>query len=52
MTIGTLVEKLILLKKYKEIYYPEDNIINAACNILDRLPSEMDVQDWINQNNK
>jgi hypothetical protein len=51
-TIGELVEKLIRLKKYKEIYYPEDNIINAACNVLEQLPSDKDVYEWIKENHK
>jgi hypothetical protein len=52
MTIGALVEKLILLKKYKDIYYPEDEIINLACNIIDRLPRDMNVYDWLEKNTK
>jgi hypothetical protein len=50
-TIGELVERLIQLKKDYDIYYPDDNIINVACNILDQLPREMIISDWI-QNKK
>lgn len=52
MIIGEVVEGLIQLKKDKEIYYPEDKIINAACNILERLPRESSVYDWIKENAK
>jgi hypothetical protein len=50
--IGKLIEDLIRLKKYKEIYYPEDNIINLACNVLERLPRDKDVYEWIEENRK
>lgn len=43
MIIGELVEGLIRLKKDKKIYYPEDKLINSACNILEQLPKEQDV---------
>jgi hypothetical protein len=48
-TIGELVEGLIRLKDDYNIYYPEDNLINLACNIIEQLPREADVQDWIQQ---
>jgi hypothetical protein len=51
-TIGELIERLIRLKKYYEIYYPDDNTINAACNILEKLPSSEKVSDWLKNNTK
>jgi hypothetical protein len=49
MSIGEVVEGLIQLKKDKDIYYPNDQIINAACNILEKLPREMNVYEWIKE---
>jgi hypothetical protein len=51
-TIGELVEKLIQIKGDYDIYYPDDNIINAACNILERLPASEKVSSWIKNNTK
>lgn len=51
-TIGELIERLIQLKNSYDIYYPDDNAINAACNILERLPRTENVSDWIQNNNK
>lgn len=52
MRIGEIVESLIQLKRDKDIYYPNDNAINLACNILERLPREKDVYEWIKENSK
>ena len=52
MKIGEIVEDLIQLKRDKDIYYPDDNAINLACNILERLPREKDVHEWIKENSK
>ena len=52
MKIGEVVESLIQLKRDKDIYYPNDNAINLACNILERLPREKDVYEWIKENSK
>jgi hypothetical protein len=52
MTFGKLIDDLDRLKKYKEIYYPEDNIINAACNVLEQFPVNKDVYEWIKENHK
>ena len=49
MTVGTLIEKLIYYKRKYEIYYPDDEAINKACNVLERLPYDIDVDDWIDQ---
>ena len=51
MTIGEIVEKLIIIKKEFNIDYPYDIPINNACNILNRLPKDSDVLDWIIKNN-
>jgi hypothetical protein len=48
-TIGELIERLIRIKRDYDIYYPDDNIINVACNILERLPREENVYEWIEQ---
>jgi hypothetical protein len=52
MIIGEVIEGLIQLKKDKNINYPEDNFINDACNILSKLPREMNIYEWIRENTK
>ena len=52
MTIGEVVEELIQIKKDNNIRYPYDEAINNACNILDKLPSQMNVYEWIKANEK
>ena len=52
MRIGEIVEGLIQLKRDKDIYYPDDTSINLACNILERLPREKDVHEWIKEISK
>jgi hypothetical protein len=52
MKIGEVVESLIQLKRDMDIYYPDDTSINLACNILERLPREKDVHEWIKENSK
>lgn len=52
MIIGEVVEELIQIKKDYDIRYPYDEAINNACNILDRLPREKSVYEWIQENNK
>lgn len=52
MKIGEVIESLIQLKRDKDIYYPDDTSINLACNILERLPREKDVHEWIKENSK
>lgn len=49
MTIGELIEELICHKRKYEVYYPDDEPINKACNVLERLPYDMDVDEWIEQ---
>lgn len=51
MTIGEVIEELIYTKKEKEIYYPYDKAINNACNILERLPRNQTVEEWLKNNN-
>ena len=53
MKIGKLVEELIRLKDDYEINYPDDNIVNLACNIIEKLPDQqMTVAKWLEQNRK
>ena len=53
MKIGELVEDLIRLKKSYGINYPDDNIINLACNIIEKLPDQqMTVDEWLDKNGK
>lgn len=52
MTIGEVVEELIQIKNHNDIRYPYDEAINSACNILDRLPRQMNVYEWIKENEK
>lgn len=52
MTIGKVVEELIYIKKSKDIRYPYDEAINNACNILDKLPREKNVYEWLKENEK
>lgn len=52
MTIGAVVEELIQIKKDKNIYYPYDEAINNACNILSKLPRGEKVEDWLKNNTK
>lgn len=40
MNLGELVEHLIQLKKTYKIYYPDDNYINLACNIIESMPDK------------
>ena len=43
MTVGALIEELIYLKKKYDIYYPDDNYINLACNVLERMPQQLEI---------
>lgn len=53
MKIGELVEDLIQLKKDYKIFYPDDNIVNLACNILENMPDQqMTVAEWLEQNRR
>lgn len=53
MKIGSLIEELISLKDNYDIRYPDDNIINIACNILENFPNQqMTVKEWIEQNKR
>lgn len=53
MKIGELVEDLIQLKKDYKIFYPDDNIINLACNILENMPDQqMTVAEWLERNRR
>lgn len=47
MKIGTLIEELICIKKKYDIYYPDDNYINLACNILEKIPQQLEVNELI-----
>jgi hypothetical protein len=51
MTVGELVEELITIKRKYNIGYPDDNIINDACNILDKLPRSKTVYEITNVKN-
>lgn len=52
MKIGELTEYLIYIKSKYNINFPDDNAINDACNILDRLPKRQEVADWIVEHGK
>lgn len=53
MKIGTLVEDLIRLKDDYKINYPDDEIINLACNIIEKLPDQqMTISEWLDKNRK
>lgn len=43
MTVGELVEGLIYMKEKYDIGYPDDDYINLACNLLDKLPKDGNV---------
>lgn len=43
MTIGELVETLILVHDRGNLNRREDEAVCEACNILDKLPRQMDV---------
>ena len=43
MTIGELVEILILVHGRRDLSSREDEAVCEACNILDKLPRQMDV---------
>jgi hypothetical protein len=43
MTVGTLIEELIYMKKKYDIFYPDDNYINLACNVLEKMPQQLEV---------
>lgn len=47
--IGELTRSLNCLKDDYKIEYPDSNYINLACNILDKLPSQMTVAEWITE---
>lgn len=49
MKVRELTDQLIWFKKKYEIYYPDDNVINAACNIIDRLPQELELSELLSQ---
>ena len=51
MTIGELVEELINIKRKYDIGYPDDNAINNACNILDKLPRTKTVYEILSVKN-
>lgn len=51
MTIGELVEELINIKRRYDIGYPDDNAINHACNILDKLPRTKSVYEILSVKN-
>jgi len=38
MTIGEVVEHLIVIKKWNQLTNNEEEAINQACNLLDKLP--------------
>ena len=54
MTVGTLIEELIYLKKKYDIYYPDDNYINSACNVLEKMPQDIEITELLKrlENNK
>ena len=47
MTIGTLIEELIYLKRKYDICYPDDNYINSVCNILERMPQNIEIAELL-----
>ena len=54
MTVGALIDELIYLKKKYDIYYPDDNYINSACNVLERMPQDIEIIELLKslENNK
>ena len=54
MTVGALIDELIYLKKKYDIYYPDDNYINLACNVLERMPQDIEIIELLKslENNK
>ena len=54
MTVGALIDELIYLKKKYDIYYPDDNYINLACNALERMPQDIEIIELLKslENNK
>jgi len=51
MKLGELVDYLNQLKNNYGIYYPDDNVINLACNIIENLPDQqITVSEWLEQN--
>lgn len=54
MTVGALIEELIYMKKKYDIYYPDDNYINSACNVLERMPQDIEITELLKrlENNK
>lgn len=49
MTVGTLIEELIYMKTKYGICYPDDNYINFACNVLERMPQQLDIWELLNR---
>lgn len=47
MTVGDLIENLIYTKKQYDIFYPDDGYINFACNILERMPRNIEIEELI-----
>ena len=47
MTVRALIEELIYMKKKYEIYYPDDNYINLACNILEKMTQDIEITELL-----
>lgn len=47
MSVRELIDQLIYFKRKYEIYYPDDNVINLACNVLERLPQDVQVSELL-----
>jgi hypothetical protein len=47
MKIGEVIEYLIYIKSKYNVSFPDDNAINDACNVLNRLPRQQEVSDWL-----
>ena len=47
MTVSKLIEDLIYIKKKYDIYYPEDDCINSACNVLEKMPQDIEITELL-----
>ena len=49
MLIRDLIEQLIYLKSKYEIYYPDSECVNLACNVLEKMPQDITVYDLLDK---
>ena len=47
MIVGSLIEELIYIKKKYDICYPDDNYINSACNVLEKMPQNIEISELL-----